>query len=130
MPMAELPADLKTCVEDQAKARVEMSIEGYAKFLMPEAVDSLRGSFQGTPPRVGRFEIDSVDEEGSDFWVNVRYFIRDESFIIRSRWTKRDDAWRVVHAERIWSEGEKRPGLVSRWAGKVLGLFFHRGHDH
>ena len=123
MPMAELPADLRTCVEDQAQARVEMNVHGYAKYLTPEAVDTLRGSFQGMPPRVGRLEVDSVVGEGSDFWVDVRYFIRDESFVIRSRWSKRNDAWRVVHAERVWAEGEKGPGLISRLTARALRLF-------
>jgi len=40
--MAELPADLAAAVNDQAEARVAMSIQGYAKYLTPEAVDTLQ----------------------------------------------------------------------------------------
>ena len=48
--MPDLPPDLATSVNDQAKARVEMSIQGYAKYLTPEAIDTLRASFPGMPP--------------------------------------------------------------------------------
>ena len=119
--MAELPDDLRTCVEDQARARVEMSIQGYAKYLTPEAVDSLRGSYQGIPPRVNRYEIDSVEPAGADFVVEVRYFQRDEPFLVRSRWRAGDGGWKVTHAERVWQEGESRPGLLSRLLSRMLG---------
>jgi len=119
--MAELPEDLRTAAEDQAQARVEMSIKGYAKYLTPEATDSLRASAKGMPPRVNRFEVDAVEGGGDGYTINVRYFQRDESFVVRSRWRQRDDAWMVVHAERLWREGEARPGLVSRVLAKVLG---------
>ncbi len=119
--MAELPADLRSAVEDQAQARIEMSIGGYAKYLTPEATDSLRASARGMPPRVNRFEIDAVAGDGNGYTIDVRYFQRDESFVVRSRWRRRDDAWMVVHAERLWREGEARPGLISRVLAKVLG---------
>lgn len=118
--MAELTADLKQLVEEQAEARVAMSVQGYAKFLTPEAVDSLRASYSGIPPRVNRYEIAAVDEAGGEYTVDVRYFARDDPFVVRSRWARRDDAWMVVHAERLYSEGEKRPGLVSRLLGSIL----------
>lgn len=124
--MADLPADLLACVEDQAKARVEMSIQGYAKYLTPEAVDSLRGSFQGMPPRVNRYEIDASEELGADFVVDVRYFIRDDSFVIRSRWHSGDEGWKVTHAERVWREGEARPGLISRVLARLLAPLARR----
>ncbi len=119
--MVELPEDLRGSVEDQARARVEMSIQGYAKYLTPEATDSLRASAKGMPPRVNRFEIDEVESSGDKYTIHVRYFQRDESFVVRSRWQRRDDAWMVVHAERLWREGEAQPGLVSRLLAKVLG---------
>jgi hypothetical protein len=46
--MIELPAELAHAVNNQAEARVAMSIQGYAKYLTPEAVDTLRASFQGS----------------------------------------------------------------------------------
>jgi hypothetical protein len=46
--------------------------------------------------------------------------MRDDEFVVRSRWRKENGGWMVAHAERLWSEGEKRPGLVSRIAGSVL----------
>jgi hypothetical protein len=118
--MADLPPDLAAVVNEQAQARVDMSIQGYAKYLTPEAVDSLRASFPGIPPRVNRYEIDSMNGGGSEYTVNVCYYERDESFLVRSTWRKQTDAWMVVHAERLWSEGEKRPGLLSRVTATLL----------
>lgn len=119
--MAEIPDDLRASTEDQAQARVEMSIRGYAKYLTPEATDSLRASSKGMPPRVNRFEVHAVEGGGDGYTIDVRYFQRDESFVVRSRWQRRDGAWMVVHAERLWGEGEAQPGLVSRVLAKVLG---------
>ncbi|MEX0683813.1 MAG: hypothetical protein WD904_02310 [Dehalococcoidia bacterium] len=124
--MAELPDDLRTAVEDQAKARVEMSIQGYAKYLKPEAVDSLRASFPGIPPRVSRYEIGPVGTAGGDYVVDVRYFVRDESFFVRSRWHPESGSWMVIHAERLWEEGEARPGIISRLLMSVIGRFTRR----
>ena len=119
--MAELPEDLRASVEDQAQARVEMSIQGYAKYLTPEATDSLRASAKGMPPRVNRFDVGVVAGGGDAYTIDVHYFQRDESFVVRSRWQRRDDAWMVVHAERMWREGEAQPGFISRVLAKVLG---------
>ena len=118
--MSDLPDDLRSSVEDQAQARIEMSIQGYAKYLTPEATDSLRASAQGMPPRVNRFEVDAVEGGGGKYTIDVRYFQRDESFVVRSRWQRRDDAWMVVHAERLWREGEARAGIISRVMAKGL----------
>jgi hypothetical protein len=119
--MAELPDELRAAAEDQAQARLQMSIHGYAKYLTPEAVDSLRESVKGVPPRVNKFEIDSAEGAGDEFAIDVRYFQRDDSFVIRSRWRRIDGAWMVVHAQRIWREGEAQPGFVSRLVASVLG---------
>ena len=119
--MADLPENLRSVVEDQAQARVEMSIQGYAKYLTPEATDSLRASAKGVPPRVNRFEVDAVEGGGDKYTIDVRYFQRDEWFVVRSRWQRRDEAWMVVHAERLWREGEAGPGIISRALAKVLG---------
>jgi hypothetical protein len=121
-----LPGDLAAVVDEQAKARVAMSVQGYAKFLTPEAIDSLRASFPGIPPRVNRYEIAATSSEGGDYVVDVRYFERDTPFIVRSRWHKQDGGWMVVHAERLWKEGDKRPGIVSRLAAKLLGPLARR----
>jgi hypothetical protein len=118
--MADLPADLSAAVNDQAKARMEMNIQGYAKYLTPEAIDSLRASFPGIPPRVGRYEIATASESGGDYTVDVQYFERDVPFVVRSKWQKAGESWMVVHAERLWAEGEKRPGFLSRMAATVL----------
>ncbi len=119
-PAAGLPADLRQAITDQAQARVEMNIQGYAKFLTPEAIDSLRSSFPGIPPRVNRYEIDAVEGGGGDYSVDVRYFSRDDSFVVRSRWRKQGHGWLVVDAERLWAEGDKRPGLLFRLAASLL----------
>jgi hypothetical protein len=121
--MAELPPELQAAVEDQAQARVEMSIQGYAKYLTPEAIDSLRASFPGIPPRVSAYSIASVETRGSEYVVEVSYSSRNESFQVRSRWRKDDDGWKVAHAERLWAEGQKRPGPLSRLADSVLRFF-------
>lgn len=118
--MAELPAELQQAVDEQAQARIAMNVQGYAKFLTPEAVDSLRASYAGIPPRVSGHEIASVEAAGGQYVVDVRYLSRDDPFVVRSRWAKQGDAWMVVHAERLWSEGDKRPGLFSRLAGSVV----------
>jgi hypothetical protein len=125
-PAAGLPADLRQVITDQAQARVAMNIQGYAKYLTPEAIDSLRSSFPGIPPRVNRFEVDAVEGSGSEFTVGVRYFARDDSFVVRSRWRKQGEGWLVVHAERLWASGDKRPGIVSRLAAKLLGPIARR----
>jgi hypothetical protein len=121
-----LPPDLQQAITDQSQARVEMNIQGYAKYLTPEAIDTLRSSFPGIPPRVNRFEVDAVEGSGSEFTVGVRYFSRDESFVVRSRWRKQGEGWLVVHAERLWVEGDKRPGLLSRLVAKALGPIARR----
>jgi hypothetical protein len=79
--MAELPAELAEAVNQQAQARVEMNIQGYARFLTPEAIDSLRASFPGVPPRVSGYEVANVDQSGSDYAVDIRYSNREASFI-------------------------------------------------
>jgi len=119
--MTHLPAELTQAVNDQAEARVAMSIQGYAKYLMPEAVDTLRASFQGIPPRVNGYEISSTEDNGGgDYTVHVSYNSRDASFMVRSRWRQVDGAWMVVHAERLWAEGDKQPGPMSRLGGRML----------
>jgi hypothetical protein len=118
--MAELPEDLATAVNDQAEARVAMNVQGFAKYLTPAAIDSLRASFPGVPPRVSRYEIGDTEGGGAEYTVNVRYFVRDDPFIVRSMWKKDGDAWMVAFAERLWAEDEKRPGPLNRMAGSVL----------
>jgi len=100
-----------------------MSIQGYAKYLTPEAIDSLRASFPGIPPRVSEYSLGEVADSGGQYEVSVRYSNRAEAFVVRSKWKKLDGGWMVVHAERLWAEGDKRPGPVSRFAGRVLGFF-------
>jgi hypothetical protein len=118
--MAELPEDLAAAVTEQAEARVAMNIQAYSKYLTPAAIDALRASFPGVPPRVSRFEIGTTEGGGSEYVVDLRYFVRDDPFVVRSRWRKEEAGWMVVHAERLWEEGEARPGLLSRLAGSVL----------
>lgn len=124
--MAELPADLKTLVEAQAQARVDMSIQGYAKYLTPQAIDSLRASFPGVPPRVNRFEIEGPEEQGGAYVVDVRYFSRDNSFVVRSKWERTNTGWAVTHAERLWAEGDKKPGFLSKMAANIGRMFLRR----
>ena len=118
--MADFPEDLAAAVTDQAEARVAMNVQGFAKYLKPAAIDSLRASFPGVPPRVSRYELGDTEGGGSEYVVNVRYFVRDDPFIVRSTWRKDGDAWMVGHAERLWSEGEKRPGPLSKLAGSIV----------
>ena len=124
--MPDLPEDLNAAITDQADARVRADIQTYAKYLTPEAIDSLRASFPGIPPRVTRYEIASVESRGAEYVCHVRYSARDDSFVVRSRWRREGESWVVAHAERLWAEGEKRPGLLSRLAGSVLRLFARR----
>ena len=114
------PEDLLAAVRDQAEARVRADIQGYAKYLTPEAIDSLRASFPGLPPRVKAYEIEKHESRVVDHVFDVRYSARDESFVVRSRWRKLDGGWMVVHAERLWAEGEGRPGIVSRLVAALL----------
>ncbi len=118
--MAEPPEELLDAVKDQAQARLRMDIQGVAKYLTPEAVDSLRASSSGLPPRVSDFNIAGREPRGDDFVFEIRYSARDESFVVRSRWRNLEEGWRVVHAERLWAEGEKRPGIISRTLGFLL----------
>ena len=118
--MSEPPQDLILVVKDQAEARVRMDVQTFAKYLTPEAVDSLRASFPGLPPRVAAYEIEKHEPRGADHVFDVRYSARADTFVVRSRWRRLDGGWMVVHAERLWTEGEKRPGIVSRLLGSVL----------
>ena len=118
--MAEPPDDLLAAVRDQAEARVRMDVQGYAKHLTPEAVDSLRASFPGLPPRVSAYEIAKHEPRGVDHVFEVRYSARDQRFTVRSRWRKLEEGWMVLHAERLWAEGERFPGIVSRVLGAIL----------
>ncbi|MDO8617207.1 MAG: hypothetical protein Q7T33_15980 [Dehalococcoidia bacterium] len=124
--MPDLPEDLLAAVNDQAQARVQRNVQGYAKYLTPQAIDSLRGSFSGVPPRVSRYEIDSPEARGADFTVSVRYFVRDQAFVVRNRWHKEGDRWMIVHAERLWADGEHRPGILSRLAARLMRVLRHR----
>jgi hypothetical protein len=124
--MADLPPELESAVRGQADARVAMDIQGYAKYLSPEAVDTLRASFPGIPPRVSGYEIASVTGGGSDYTVEVRYKVRDAGFVVRSRWRRNDGEWGVVHAERLWGEDEARPGLLSRLAAALVAPLMRR----
>ncbi|MEE8347441.1 MAG: hypothetical protein V3S20_08845 [Dehalococcoidia bacterium] len=117
--MAEPPVELLAAVKDQAQARLRMDIQGVAKHLTPEAVDSLRASFPGLPPRVNDFNIAVCEPRGDDFVFDIRYLARDHSFVVRSRWRNLEEGWMVIHAERLWVEGEKRPGIISR----ILAFF-------
>jgi len=118
--VSEPPPELLYAVKGQAEARVRMDVQTFAKYLTPEAVDSLRASFPGLPPRVAAYEIEKHEPRGADHVFDVRYSTRGDTFIVRSRWRKLDGGWMVVHAERLWAEGEKRPGFVSRLLGSLL----------
>jgi hypothetical protein len=118
--MAEPPEELLAAVREQAEARVRVDIQGVAKYLTPEAIESLRASFPGLPPRVNAYEIAGREPRGDDFVFEIRYSARDHSFVVRSRWRNLEEGWRVVHAERLWAEGDKRPGIISRILGSLL----------
>ncbi len=118
--MAEPPEELLAAVKDQAQARLRMDIQGVAKHLPPEAVDSLRASFPGLPPRVSDFNIAGREPRGDDFVFDIRYSARDRSFVVRSRWRNLEEGWMVIHAERLRAEGAKRPGIISRTLGFLL----------
>jgi hypothetical protein len=118
--VSEPPEELILVVKDQAAARVRMDVQAFARYLTPEAVDSLRASFPGLPPRVAAYEIEKHEPRGADHVFDIRYSARADTFVVRSRWRKLEGGWMVVHAERLWTEGQKRPGVVSRLLGSVL----------
>ena len=120
--MADPSDELLAAVRDQAEGRVRADIQGYARYLTPEAIDSLRASFPGIPPRVQRYEIVAQEPRGADYLFDVRYSARDHSFVVRSRWRKLDEGWMVIHAERLWTEGEGRPGIFSRLLASFFGF--------
>ncbi len=117
--MAAENDELLAAVREQAEARVRADVRGYAKHLTAEALETLRSSFPGVPPRVSGYEIVEQRPEGGDQVVAVRYEARDSSFVVRSRWRRGPDGWHVVQAERLWRDGEKRRGVLSRLAGSV-----------
>lgn len=119
--MADPPLDLKAAVHEQADCRVAADIRGYAKFLTPDAIESLRASFRGMPPRVSHYNIESLEEHGAEWLADVRYFSRNESFVVRSRWRREGERWVVALAERLWADGQKKPGFLSKLAASVLG---------
>jgi hypothetical protein len=114
------PEELIYAVKGQAEARLRMDVSAFAKYLTPEAVESLRASFPGLPPRVNAYEIEKHEPRGADHVFDVRYSARADTFVVRSRWRKLDGGWMVVHAERLWTEGQKRPGVVSRVLGSIV----------
>ena len=116
----EPPEPLLAAVRDQAEARVRMDVQGYAKYLTSEAVDSLRASFPGLPPRVTAYEIANHEPRGVDHVFEIRYSTRDQSFTVRSRWRNLEEGWMVLHAERLRAEGERGPGIVSRILASLL----------
>jgi len=118
--MAEENDELLATVREQAEARVRFDVQGFAKHFTPEALETLRASFPGLPPRVSGYEIVEQRQEGRDQVFEIRYAARESSFVVRSRWRRLSDGWRVVHAERLWREGEKRPGALSRLAGSLV----------
>ena len=124
--MSEPPQELILVVKGQAEARVRMDVSAYARYLTPEAVDSLRASFPSIPPRVATYEIEKHEPRGADHVFDVRYSARGDTFIVRSRWRRLDAGWMVVHAERLWAEGERRPGFVSRLLGSLLRALSRR----
>ncbi len=121
--MAGPSEELLAAVRDHAECRVRADIPGYARYLTPDAIESLRASFPGLPPRVHRYEIVAREPRGADFVFDIRYSARDHSFIVRSRWRRLDEGWMVIHAERLWAEGESRPGIVSRLVASFVGFF-------
>lgn len=118
--------ELLAAVREQAEARVRADVRGYAKHLTAEAVETLRSSFSGIPPRVSGYEIVERRPEGGDQVFDVRYEARDSSFVVRSRWRQLADGWHVVQAERLWREGERRPGVLSRLAGALARALARR----
>jgi hypothetical protein len=114
------PQALLLVVREQAEARVRMDVSGVARYLTPEAVESLRASFPGLPPRVNAYEIAAQEARGDDWVFDIRYSARAENFVVRSRWRELSEGWRVVHAERLWAEGQKRPGPISRLLASLL----------
>jgi len=125
--VADASEALLAAVCDQAECRVRADIQGYARYLTPEAIESLRASFPGIPPRVQQFEIVAQKPRGADYLFDVRYSARDHSFVVRSRWRKLDEGWMVIHAERLWKEGEAQPGIFSRLLAFIFGLLAVRG---
>src|SRR3970282_1919495 len=95
------PEELVYAVKGQAEARVRMDMSAYARYLTPEAVESLRASFPGLPPRVAAYEIEKHEPRGADHVFDVRYSARADSFVVRSRWRKLASGWVVGHAERL-----------------------------
>jgi len=124
--MAGDNGELLAAVREQAEARVRSDVKGYAKHLTAEGLETLRSSFPGFPPRVSGYEIVEQRPEGRDQVFDVRYQARDSSFVVRSRWRRQAEGWRVVHAERLWREGEKRPGVLSRLAGSLARALARR----
>ena len=118
--MSDPPQELLYAVKGQAEARLRLDVSAFARYLTPEAVERLRASFLGIPPRVTTYEIEKREPRGGDHVFDVRYSTRGDTFIVRSRWRRLDGGWMVVHAERLWAEGEKRPGFVSRLLGSLL----------
>ena len=121
--MPEPPQELLDAARDAAEARIRMDLQGVAKYLTPEAVDSLRASFQGIPPRVQRYEIVTQEPRGADWLIDVRYFARDHSFVITSRWRRLNEGWMVIHAERLAGAGGQ-PGFFSRLLVTLLRPLF------
>ena len=109
------PRGIATAVEDQGLlTSYQMEADAFG------ALHFLRASFPGIPPRVSGFEVATVDQVGSEYVVDVRYSNREESFIVQSKWRKLESGWMVVHAERLWAAGDKRPGFLSKLVANIL----------
>jgi hypothetical protein len=108
---------LRQAVEAQAAARVAGDIATFASYVTPQAL--LRLHRQGETLRAGtgvrRYEVLDITKRADGGSSDVRY-IGSGSYVLRTRWERRDGLWKAVMVEMP-------PELAVRpWWRRVLRL--------
>ena len=89
-------------VKGQAEARVEMDMQTFIGFFLPEAMETIGGQVRGGRGpmiRAERFDVLEAESEGDTGHSVVKYSGAG-SFVLKQDWRRVNEAWRVVGFER------------------------------
>ena len=89
-------------VKGQAEARVEMDMQTFIGFFLPEAMEQIGGQVRGRGQPIiaaKQFEVLEAESEGDTGHSVVKY-TGAGSFVLKQEWRRVNEAWRVVGFER------------------------------
>ena len=89
-------------VKGQAEARVEMDMQTFIGFFLPEAMEQIGGQVRGRGQPIiaaKQFEVLEAESEGDTGHSVVKYSGAG-SFVLKQGWRRVNEAWRVVDFER------------------------------